>query len=122
MKRREFITVIGAVIVWPFTTRAQQPVKVPEIGYLDLGPASARTLQVEAFRTGLRDLGYVEGKNIVIEFRWAERVDQMPALAAELVRMNVDVIFAIASTQVEPARQATKTIPMSISRPRRRLA
>jgi len=60
----------------------------------------------------LRDLGYVEGKNIVIEFRWAERVDQMPELAAELVRMNVDVIFASSSTQVGPARQATKTIPI----------
>jgi putative ABC transport system substrate-binding protein len=59
----------------------------------------------------LRDLGYVEGKNIVIEFRWAERVDQLPELAAELVRMNVDVIFASSSTQVEAARQATKTIP-----------
>ena len=60
----------------------------------------------------MRDLGYVEGKNIVIEFRWAETVDQLPELAAELVRMNVDVIFAPSSTQVEAARQATKTIPI----------
>jgi ABC-type uncharacterized transport system substrate-binding protein len=60
----------------------------------------------------LRDLGYVEGKNIVIEFRWAERVDQLPELATELVHMNVDVIFAPSSTQVEAARQATKTIPI----------
>ena len=60
----------------------------------------------------MRDLEYVEGKNIVIEFRWAERVDQLPALAADLVRMNVDVIFANSSTLVEPARQATKTIPI----------
>jgi putative tryptophan/tyrosine transport system substrate-binding protein len=67
---------------------------------------------VEALRNGLRDLGYVEGKNITIEFRWAERADQTFDLATELVRMNVDVIFAPASTQVEPARRASKTIPI----------
>ena len=60
----------------------------------------------------MRQLGYVEGKNIVIEFRWAERMEQLPELAAELVHMNVDVIFAPSSTQVEAARQATKTIPI----------
>ena len=67
---------------------------------------------MEALRAGLRDLGWVEGKNIVIEFRWADGVQQLPELAAELVRMNVDVIFAPSSTMVEPARQATKTIPI----------
>jgi putative ABC transport system substrate-binding protein len=70
---------------------------------------------VEALRAGLRDLGYVEGKNIVIEFRWAETVEQLPELATELVRMNVDVIFAPSSTMVEPARQATKAIPIVFS-------
>jgi putative tryptophan/tyrosine transport system substrate-binding protein len=63
----------------------------------------------------LRDLGHVEGKNIIIEFRWADRVDQLPELAAELVRMKVDVIFANSSTLVEPARQATQTIPIVFS-------
>jgi putative tryptophan/tyrosine transport system substrate-binding protein len=58
---------------------------------------------VEALRAGLRDLGWVEGKNIIIEFRWADRVDQLRGLADELVRMNVDVIFAASSTMVEPA-------------------
>jgi putative tryptophan/tyrosine transport system substrate-binding protein len=76
------------------------------------GPASAWADQVEAFKAGLRDLGYVEGRNIVIEFRWAESPDQLLAFAAELVRMNVDVIVAPASTEVEPARQATKTMPI----------
>jgi putative tryptophan/tyrosine transport system substrate-binding protein len=71
--------------------------------------------EVEALRVGLRDLGYVEGKNIVIEFRWAEGADQLRELAAELVRMNVDVIFASSSTLVEPARQATRTIPIVFS-------
>jgi putative ABC transport system substrate-binding protein len=70
---------------------------------------------VEVLRAGLRDLGWVEGKNIVIEFRWADTVQQLPELAADLVRMNVDVIFASSSTMVEPARQATKTIPIVFS-------
>src|SRR5215471_12383682 len=110
--RRRFITAVGAAVAWPLAARAQQPAKVARIGHLDLGPASARTSRVEALRAGLRDLGYVEGKNIVIEFRWADGVQQLPELATELVRMNVDVIFAPSSTMVEPARQATKTIPI----------
>jgi putative ABC transport system substrate-binding protein len=113
VKRREFITLIGGTaMTWPLAARAQQPGKVARIGFLDLGPASARSDRVEALRAGLRDLGYVEGKNIVFEFRWADRVQQLPELAAELVRMNVDVIFAQSSTMVEAARQATKTIPI----------
>ncbi|MGC1998012.1 MAG: ABC transporter substrate-binding protein [Pseudolabrys sp.] len=69
----------------------------------------------EALRAGLRDLGYLEGKNIVIDFRWAEVVDRLRELAAELVRENVDVIFATSSTEVEVARQATTTIPIVFS-------
>jgi putative ABC transport system substrate-binding protein len=114
--RRELIAALGgAAAAWPCVVRAQQPAKVARIGFLGLGPASAWSSRVEALRAGLRDLGYVEGKNIVIEFRWADSVEQLPALAAELVRMNVDVIFAPSSTMVEPARQATKTIPIVFS-------
>jgi putative tryptophan/tyrosine transport system substrate-binding protein len=113
MRRRDFISLISsAAAAWPLAARAQQPAKVAHIGYLGLGPASAQSSRVEALRTGLRDLGWIEGKNIVIEFRWADNVEQLPGLAAELVRMNVDVIFAPSSTMVEPARQATKTIPI----------
>src|SRR6516225_1941221 len=113
MKRREFITLLGgATAAWPLAARAQQPAKVARIGYLDLGPASARASRVQALRAGLRDLGWIEGKNIVVEFRWADGVQQLPELAGGLVRMNVDVIFAPSSTMVEPARQATKTIPI----------
>jgi putative tryptophan/tyrosine transport system substrate-binding protein len=113
MTRREFITLLGgAAAAWPLAARGQQPAKVVRIGWLDLGPASARASRVEALRAGLRDLGWVEGKNIVIEFRWADGVQQLPELAAELVRIKVDVIFAPSSTMVEPARQATKTIPI----------
>jgi putative ABC transport system substrate-binding protein len=110
--RRKLVVAIGAgALVAPFGCLAQL-VKVQRIGFLGFAPASAWASQIEALQAGLRDLGYVEGRNIVIEFRWAARVDQMPELAAELVRMNVDVIFAPASTQVEPARQATRTIPI----------
>jgi len=116
MRRREFITLFGgATAMWPLAARAQQAGNLPRIGYLGFGPASAYDTRLEALRAGLRDLGYVEGKNIIIEFRWADRVDQLPELAAELVRMKVDVIFANSSTLVEPARQATQTIPIVFS-------
>src|ERR1700751_3893982 len=115
MRRRAFITLLGGAAAWPLAARAQQQAKVARIGYLGPGPASATSGRGEALRAGLRDLGWVEGKNIVIEFRWADGVQQLPELAAELVRMNVDVIFAPSSTMVEPARQATKTIPIVFS-------
>jgi putative tryptophan/tyrosine transport system substrate-binding protein len=115
MRRREFLTLFGSAAAWPVGARAQQADKLPTIGFLALGPASAYARRVEALREGLRHLGYTEGKNIVIEFRWADSVDQLPALAAELVRINADVIFANSSTQVEPARRATKTIPIVFS-------
>jgi putative tryptophan/tyrosine transport system substrate-binding protein len=112
MKRREFLALVGSTVVCPLGARSQPPGKLARVGYLGLGPASAQEAFVEALRMGLRDLGYVEGKNIVILFRWAEGVDRLPGLANELVGMNVDLIFALSSTQVEPARQATKTIPI----------
>jgi len=115
MKRREFITLLGGAAAWPLAARGQQRAKVARIGYLGLGPASAWSSRVEALRAGLRDLGFIEGRNIVIEFRWADTVDELPTLAAELVRMHVDVIFASSSTLVEPARQATQTIPIVFS-------
>jgi putative ABC transport system substrate-binding protein len=111
MRRREFIAGLSGVAAWPFTASAQRP-SAARIGFLDLAPASAWANELGAFRAGLSDLGYVEGKNIAIEFRWADTVDELPALAAELVRLNVDLIVAPASTEVEPVRQATKTIPI----------
>jgi putative ABC transport system substrate-binding protein len=112
MRRRKLIAVLAATAVWPLAGRGQEPAKPARIGFLGLAPASASASRVDALRAGLRDLGWIEGKNILIEFRWADRVGELPALAAELVRMNVDIIFAPSSTFVEPARQATKTIPI----------
>ncbi len=114
MRRREFITLLGmAAAVWPRSAHAQQQsAKIARIGYLTFGTATSSAPRVEAMRAGLRELGYVEGKNILIEFRWAERVELLHALANELVHSNVDIIFAASSTEVEPARQATKTIPI----------
>jgi putative tryptophan/tyrosine transport system substrate-binding protein len=113
LKRREFITLLsGAAAGWLLPLSAQEASKVHRIGFLRFGSASGYAGRVEALRAGLRQLGYAEGKNIVIEFRWAETVDQLPELAVELVRMNVDVIFAMSSTEVEAVRQVTKTIPI----------
>ena len=112
MKRREFITLVGGAAAWPLAAHAQQPARVFRIGFLGFGAASTWSNRVEALRGGLRDLGYVEGKNIVIEFRWTEAIEQLPEVATELVRMNVDVIFAPSSTEVEGARQATSATPI----------
>jgi len=113
MKRRTFITMVGgAAVLRPFAALAQQSANVPRIGFLRLGAASSNAARVKALRVGLRDLGYVEGKNIAFEFRWAETVEQLSASAAELIRMNVDIIFATSSTEVEAVWPLTKTIPI----------
>ena len=113
MRRRDFIGFLGsAVMGWSLAARAQQSAHVPRIGVLGRGPSSGFAAAIASLRQGLHDLGYIDGKNIVIEFRWADSVDQLPTLAAEFVRENVDIIFANSSTMVEPARQATKTIPI----------
>jgi putative tryptophan/tyrosine transport system substrate-binding protein len=91
---------------------AQQPTKVPRIGFLGTSP-SAIAARIGAFREGLRDLGYVEGKNIVIEYRSAEgKLDRLPALAAELVRLKVDIIVSASAPVTRAAKEATSTIPI----------
>jgi ABC-type uncharacterized transport system substrate-binding protein len=112
VRRRDFITFLGGALAgWPRVARAQRAT-TPVVGFLGFGTASASANRVEALREGLRELGYVEGKNITIEFRWAETADELRERAAELVRMKVDVIFATSSTEVGAAKEVTKTIPV----------
>jgi ABC-type uncharacterized transport system substrate-binding protein len=111
---RAFTVLVLLLLIASLTTeaRAQQPAKVHQIGYLSLGSPASFANRADALRAGLRDLGYVEGKNIALVFRSAERADRLPELATELVRLNVDVIFATSSTEVEAVRHATKKIPI----------
>src|SRR5712691_7379990 len=106
-----FLTLLLLIALFTVEARAQQPAKVHQLGYLSSqSPVPAN--RVEALRMGLRDLGYVEGKNIAIAFRPAETAERLAEAAADLVRLKVDVIFATSSTEVEAARRATKTIPI----------
>jgi putative ABC transport system substrate-binding protein len=114
LKRREFITLIsGAVVSWPLTASAQQAA-FPVVGYLHSSSAEPNVALVAAFRKGLAEAGFVEGQNVAIEFRWAAgQVDQLPELAADLVRRRVDVIVSPASTPAAlAAKSATATIPI----------
>ena len=90
MKRREFLSLLGLVVTWPLTAYAQQTAKVPRIGYLAL--EASPSWRDEAFKQGLHDLGWIEGQTIAIEYRWvAGQVARLPALAEELVRLQVDL-------------------------------
>jgi putative ABC transport system substrate-binding protein len=114
MKRREFILGLGgAAVAWPLAARAQPEKRVPRIGLLSPFSAPAAAAWHKAFRQGLRDLGWFEGRNINIEYRYAEgKAELLPALAADLVRLNVDLIVASISTDALIAQKATKTIPI----------
>jgi putative ABC transport system substrate-binding protein len=113
MERRKFMAAMaGGFLAAPLAAEAQQAAKVPRIGFLLLNPAANPHL-LEAFRQGLRDLAYVEGRNLVIEYRDAEgKPERLPALAAELVALKVDVIVAGGQPHAMAAKQATKTIPI----------
>src|SRR2546427_1104729 len=108
------LSVIAFVlVVTGAAAEAQQPAKVPRIGYLTGATPDGQSARVEAFRQGLRELGYVEGKNIVIEYRWAEgKIERLPDLATELVRLKVDVIVTAGPASTRPAKEATVTIPI----------
>jgi putative ABC transport system substrate-binding protein len=116
MRRRAFIGALGGAVVWPLAVRAQQRVKVPRIGYLGYSPPALEQHLLEAFRQGLRDFGYVEGKNVEIEYRSGEEtLERLPALAAELVGINVDVIVTLATPGALAAKQTTNTIPIVVA-------
>src|SRR6266496_6799069 len=114
--RRQVVMACGSIVlIAPLTVLAQGPTpKVPRIGYLEASmPQNGTTAFLEDFRQGLRELGYVEGKNIQLEIRWGEgKLERLPALADELARLKVDVIVAVNSPSVIAAKQATRTIPI----------
>ena len=113
MKRREFITLIGGVAAWPLAVRAQQPVKLRTIGFSGQSTRSAESEWVAAFMQRLRELGWIEGRTITIEYRWSEgRAERFVQIAAEFVRLKVDLIVTSGTPQVLAAKQATTVIPI----------
>jgi putative tryptophan/tyrosine transport system substrate-binding protein len=114
MRRREFVTVIGGAIAWPLAAQAQQATtRVPRVGWLVTGSPTSHRFSLAAFQDGLKALGYVEGQNISIEYRWAEGdLSRLPDLANDLVQQNVDVIMAGGTPVVEAVKRATSTIPI----------
>src|SRR5262249_48100700 len=110
MKRREFITLFGSALSWPLAARAQQAA-MPVIGVLGLGPRP-NSVFVAGFRQGLAEAGYIPGRNVAIEFRWADSPLSLPRHAAELVDRKVDVIVTTGSPYAAvAAKEATSTIP-----------
>ncbi len=114
INRRKLVIALGAgALAAPFALFAQQPVKIARIGFLGADSAAGDADRLEVLRARLRDLGYVEGKNIVMEFRWAEgKYERLPELAAELVRLKVDVIVTHGTPGSRAAQKATTTIPI----------
>jgi putative ABC transport system substrate-binding protein len=115
MKRRQFIAGLGSAVAWPVVAQAQQPA-MPVIGNLSWGPSLRDTSFLDVnpfpFRKGLSDMGYEEGRNVIIEYRVTDQVDRLPALAAELVERRVTVIYAPTLTAAAAAKAATATIPI----------
>ena len=117
MIEKLFVLAVCALLFAPcLRTEAQQPMKVPRIGFLSPVSPSATALWHQAFRQGLRDLGWIEGKNISIEYRYAEgKSDRLPALAADLVRLKVDIIVVSSYTDALAAKNATRDNPYHYS-------
>src|SRR5262249_32804974 len=113
MKRREVILALGGAAMWPLAARAQQPGKLPTIGFVGSDSPDLYADRLRAFRLGLKSIGFVEGQNVAIEYRWAEgRNDKLPALTTDLVHRQVAVIFSPTTPSVLAAKVATETIPI----------
>ena len=113
MRRRAFISLLGGAAAWPLAARAQQPGKLPTIGFLVAGTPSSHGQWVAAFVQRLRELGWIEGRTVAIEYRWAEgRTERAAEIAAEFVRLKVDIIVTSATAAVVAAKQVTSVIPI----------
>ena len=113
MKQFFSILLVVAVVVVAAIAQAQQPAKIPRIGFLSAVSPSTISARIEAFNHALRELGYVEGKNITIEWRYAEgKLERLSELAADLVRLKVDIIVSGGPTVTRPAKEATGTLPI----------
>jgi putative tryptophan/tyrosine transport system substrate-binding protein len=113
MRRREFIPLLGGLAAWPLAVRAQQPPKVARIGWMSRGNTTPNDPFMNAFRQGMRELGFVEGRSFVIEPRYADgKTELMPAQAAELERAGVDVIIAGPFEALQAAKQSTSRVPI----------
>jgi putative ABC transport system substrate-binding protein len=113
MTRREFISLLGGAAAWPLAARAQQPAKLPTIGFLGAGTSSSHGQWAAAFVQRLHELGWIEGRTVAIEYRWAEgRTERFDEIAAEFVRRKVDVIVTSATAAIVAAKQATSVIPI----------
>src|SRR3954471_5857439 len=109
MKRREFILAVGAAAAWPLAARAQQPAKTYRIGILETVSLASNSKNIDALRRGLRELGYVENQNYVLEYRSADGdAGRFPALAEELVRLRVDLIVTRGTPAARAAKSATE--------------
>jgi putative ABC transport system substrate-binding protein len=112
MRRREFITFLGGAAAWPLAARAQQA-KLPTIGFLGSGAEISQRPWADAFVRRLNELGWIEGSTITIDYRWAEgRPDRFAEIAAEFVRLKVDLIYAVGTEATLAARKATSVIPI----------
>jgi putative tryptophan/tyrosine transport system substrate-binding protein len=112
--RRAFIAWLSSAAAWPLVARAQQPAS-PVVGWLGIAPASSNATRLGGLRSGLRDTGYIEGKNVVIEFRWAESLTQLPKLATELAKREVAVIVTSGNAATRATQAATSRIPIVFS-------
>jgi putative tryptophan/tyrosine transport system substrate-binding protein len=114
MRRREFITLLGGAAAWPPLARAQQA-SVPVIGFLTARSVEGSTHLVEAFRQGLRETGFIDGRNVAVDYRWEDRSDRLPGAVADLARRPVAVIVVVGTATVMAAKAANPPVPIVFS-------